>query len=84
MPTVRNSGPFWSREIPAAVIPGVQVLFETRMAGHLVTLATFFMQSQPPTLPVLEVVANLHGDRGADPSKAVNHGPDQRAVAKAY
>src|SRR5258708_36789608 len=38
--------------------PGVQVLLESRMAGHLVALAAFFMQSQPPALAMLDVVAN--------------------------
>jgi hypothetical protein len=39
------------------------------------------MQTEPPALAVLEVVANLYRDRSADAGEAVNHGPDQRAVA---
>jgi hypothetical protein len=39
------------------------------MAGHLVTLAAFFIQSEPPAFTVLEVVADLHRDRSADPGK---------------
>jgi len=52
------------------------------MAGHFVALATFFVQSEPPALAVLEVVANLHGDRGPDSGEAVNHRPDQSPVAQ--
>jgi hypothetical protein len=31
---------------------------------------------------MLEVVADLHRDRGADAGEAVDHGPDQGAVAQ--
>ncbi len=34
------------------------------------------MQAEPPPFAVLEVVADFHGDRGADPGEAVDHGPD--------
>src|SRR5439155_10022362 len=57
--------------------PSVQILLETGMAGPLVALATFFMQSEPPAFAMLEVVAHLHGDSGADPGKAVDHCPDE-------
>jgi hypothetical protein len=52
------------------------------MAGHLVALPAFFMQPQPPSFAMLEVVSDLHGDDGADPGEAVDHGPDQRPVTK--
>jgi hypothetical protein len=46
------------------------------MAGHLVALTPFFMQSEPPAFAVVEVMANLHGNRGTDAGEAVGHGSD--------
>jgi hypothetical protein len=71
---VRKSGPFIPA-IPAAVIQVFKYL-ETRMAGHLVALAASFMQSKPPAFAMLEVIADLHGDRGTDAGEAVDHHPD--------
>jgi hypothetical protein len=31
---------------------------------------------------MLEVIADLHRDRGAEPGEAVDHRPDQRRVMK--
>ena len=45
--------------------PGVQILLESRMAAHLVALAAFFMQAEPPAIPMLEVVSDLHRDSSA-------------------
>ncbi len=39
-----------------------------------------FMQSEALAFAMLEVVANLHRYCGADPSEAVDHGPDQPIV----
>jgi hypothetical protein len=52
---------------PSRADPGVEVFVQTRVAGHFGRLPPFSCKSQPPALAVLEVVANLHGDRGADP-----------------
>lgn len=52
------------------------------MAGHFVSLVTFFVQSQPPALAMPEVVANLDGDRSPDSGEALNHSPDQSPVAQ--
>ena len=58
--------------------PGVQILFEGTMPGHLMALAAFFMQAEPRPLAMLEVVADLHRDRSADPGEAVDHRSDPR------
>jgi len=50
------------------------------MAGHFVPLAALFMQSEPPAFAMLEIVAGLHGDRSANPGKAVDHGADHYAI----
>ena len=50
------------------------------MARHLVAFAAFFMQAEPPAFAMLELVSDLHCDRGADPSEAVNHDPNQCAI----
>jgi hypothetical protein len=43
------------------------------MARHLVALAAFFMQAEPPAFAMLEVVADLHYYRGTDPGEAIDH-----------
>ena len=62
--------------------PGVEVLLKTGMAGHFVALTAFFMQAKPPTLPMLKVISDFHGDRRTDPGEAVDHRPDQGPVAQ--
>jgi hypothetical protein len=52
------------------------------MAGHLVPLTAFLVQTQPPALAVLEEIADLHRYRRAHAGKAIDHNPDQRPVAK--
>ena len=76
---LRKSDPFLSRLIPPVAIQMFK--FSSRL-GHLVALAAFFMQSEPPTFPMLEVVTDLHGYRSADSGEAVHHSADQRAVTQ--
>jgi hypothetical protein len=41
--------------------PVIQMDFQARMAGHLVPLAAFLVEPEPPTLAVLEIVSDAHG-----------------------
>lgn len=53
------------------------------VAGHIVALASFFVQADPKP-PVLRVnVLNLHPERSADASEAEHHEADQRPIAQA-
>jgi hypothetical protein len=61
----------------------IKELLELVMGRHLVALAAFLIEPQPPALPVGEVVLDLHRDDRADAGKAVDHHADQRAVAQA-
>lgn len=61
---------------------GVQIGLKVVVAGHLVTLAAFLVQSHPGA-PALHIVTfNPHLHRGADAREGVDHQPDQRPVAQ--
>jgi hypothetical protein len=77
-------------EEPPLVVPGdagspdivVQVALKAWMAGHIVPLATFLMQSEPQPLTMLEIVSDPHRHRCSDPGETVNHDPDDCPVAQ--
>jgi hypothetical protein len=71
---------FLFRRYSGRLDPIIQVDLEARMAGHLMALATFLMQSQPPALAVLEIISNSHRYRRAHSREAVNHRSDQCPV----
>ena len=60
----------------------VEELLELVVRRHVVALAAFLVQPQPPALAVGKIVLDLHPNDGADPRKAVDHDADQRAVAQ--
>jgi hypothetical protein len=62
---------------------GVEIGFEIVMRRHLVDLAAFFVEAQPPAFAVGEVIFDAHADRCADAGEAEGHQRDQRAVAQA-
>jgi hypothetical protein len=52
--------------------PGrLEVGLEAVVDGHLVVLAALLVQPQPPALALREIVLDPHGERRADPGKAV-------------
>jgi hypothetical protein len=50
--TLRYSGFFFSADIPVCLDPGLQMNFQAGVSRHLVPLAAFFVQPQPPALAV--------------------------------
>jgi hypothetical protein len=57
--------------------------FELVMGRHLVALATFLVEADPPAFSVGEVVLDPHRHYCPDAGEGVGHDPDQRAVAQA-
>ena len=53
------------------------------MRRHLMPLAAFLMQSDPPALALRVVILDAHGDDGADAGKGEGHDTDQRPIAQA-
>jgi molybdate-binding protein len=49
---------------------------------HLMALAAFFVEPDPPALALGVVVLDAHGDDGADAGEGVGHDADERAVAQ--
>ena len=68
--------------MPAASDIGVEVGFQVVMRRHLMPLAAFLMQPDPPALALGVVVLDAHGDDGADAGKGEGHHGDQRPVAQ--
>jgi hypothetical protein len=65
-------------------MPAVRMYgFELVMGRHLVALAAFLVESDPPALAVGEVVLDPHRDDGADAGEGVGHHADQGAIAQA-
>ena len=53
-------------EQPGRMHVGVEISFEIVMRRHLVDLAAFFVETQPPALAVGEIILDAHGDDRAD------------------
>src|SRR5262249_8246755 len=50
---------------------------------HLVPFPAFLVQPKPPAFSLLEVVLDVHAERGANASKAVDHDGNEGAIAHA-
>ena len=50
------------------------------MYGHIMLLAAFFMESQPPARAVMIVVVNFEFQYRADTGETVEHCCDERQV----
>ena len=61
----------------------VEICLGIMVRRNLVMLSTFLMKSQPPALPILPVVFDVHLHDGANTGERIDHNSDQRAVAKA-
>ena len=61
---------------------GVEVGFEVVMRRHLMPLAAFLVQANPPALALGVVVLDAHGDDGADAGEGEGHDGNQRPVAQ--
>ena len=60
------------------VQPGIEIV----VTGHVVTLAPLLVQPHPEA-PVLDIdILHPHGQGRTDPGEAVDHQPDQGAVAQ--
>ena len=57
---------------------GMKVGFERVMRRHLMLLAAFLMQTDPPALALGIIVLDAHGDGRADAGKGEGHHRDQR------
>ena len=80
---VRKRGAFASLGDARGRDVGVKVRFGVVVGGHLVELAAFLVEANPPAFAVLVVVLDLHADDGADAGEAVDHDADERPVAEA-
>ena len=60
----------------------VQIGFERVMRWHLMALAAFFMEPDPPTLALGVVVVDAHVHHGADAGEGEGHHADQRPIAQ--
>jgi len=61
---------------------GVEIGFEVVVRRHLMPLAAFLMQADPPALALGVVVLDVHGDDSADAGEGEGHDADQRPVAQ--
>jgi hypothetical protein len=57
--------------------------FELVVRRHLVALAAFLVEADPPALAVGEIIVDPHRHDGADAGEGVGHDADQGAVAQA-
>ena len=57
--------------------------FELVVTGGLVFLAALLVEPDPSAPPLGEIIPHVHLQHGADAGKAINHRPDQGAVAQA-
>lgn len=62
---------------------GVEHLLELMVGGHLVVLAAFLLQPEPPLFARWVVVADVHRQRRRDPREAVDEQGNERPVAQA-
>ncbi len=63
---------------------GIHLCLRVVMRGHLVALAAFFMQPEPPALAVLVVVLDSHMYGGAHAGTGEIHQPHEGAVLEAH
>jgi hypothetical protein len=59
----------------------VEIGFELVVGRHLMALAAFFVETDPPALAVGEIVLALHGD-GADAGEGIRHDRNEGAIAQ--
>src|ERR1700685_1642059 len=59
---------------------GIQVDLEVVVTGHLMPLAAFLVQPDPPPTPLRVVVLDPHLDHRADAAKGVDHGCDESPI----
>ena len=59
----------------------VQHLLEQVMHGHLVLLAAFFVESEPPPRAIVIVIVDFEFQYCADPGEAVEHRGNERQVS---
>ncbi len=60
----------------------IEIRCRVVMRWHLVTFATFSMQSNPSSFPVLVIVFDAHVDHGRDSREGVAHEADERAITE--
>ncbi len=61
----------------------IEVGFEIVVRRHLMALAAFLVQTDPPALALGIVVLDAHGDDRADAGEGEGHHRDQRTIAQA-
>jgi hypothetical protein len=61
----------------------IKELLKFVVRRHLMALAAFLMQAQPPALAARKVILDLHRDDGADAGEALDYNADQRLVPQA-
>jgi len=54
------------------------------MAAHLVDLAVFLMQAEPPASLGREIILDLQADDRRDASEGIDYHPDEGAVAQPH
>ena len=72
-----------SRADKTSLLPTVKHIRRLVVGGHVVRLAAFLAQPEPPALAVGVVVADVHGQGGLDPGEGIEADRDQRPVAEA-
>jgi len=80
--TVRKKGVDLSAAIPA-VSRLVEIGLDVVVGGHLVSLAPFLVESQPPAFLLCVVAFDLQPYGCRDPCERIDHHADERLVAEA-
>jgi hypothetical protein len=58
----------------------IQIDIKAGVARHLVALAAFLVQPQPPALAVLEMISHSHSHRRAHSGETVHHGSNHGPI----
>ena len=82
MSTAWNRGAFGAYPEPGGVHVLTEVLHQPVVCRHVVLLAALLVQQECPLVVAEAIVLDVHCDDGADTSKGVEHGADQRPVAE--
>ena len=61
----------------------VEIFLQGMVGGHVVLLAAFLLEAEPPAFALGVVVLDAHGDDGSDAGEGEEHRPDQGPVAEA-